>query len=941
VELIARLNHTLGDRYRIDRLVGRGGMASVFAARDLRHDRPVALKVLHQEIASAVGAQRFLREIRLTAGLEHPHIVPLHDSGEVDGTAFFVMRYIDGESLRARLERERQLPVADAVRIATEVANALEYAHRRGVIHRDIKPENILLRDGEAFVADFGIALAVAGAEENIRLTASGLSLGTPAYMSPEQATGERHLDARTDVFALGAVLYEMLAGTPPFTGPTAQAIIARVLTAEPTPLHEVRPLVPQHVATVTHTALNKLPADRFVSAGELAVALATPGAARLPGTTRFSANSKASMRDGRMYVAAAAIALTGAAVGALLASSDEDGRAPVSARIRVEAPESTLVLGTVPHATPDGRLLWATRTSLIERSLLDSTTRTLWRAPEGATIELQDISPDGSEALIAVRSRRPDANPATSPSQTIQAIPLRGGQPRQLADSAQLAAWGQDGFVYFAYIRPVPGKPWPSPNRRIGFGRVPETGGAPATLWVHDTLVPYLRPPNFVVLPAGRGVVAAWDMSGNEEGHTRDIPDPTERWQLRVLDNESRAWRTLGSGGPTVAYVDPGYLLFGVGPSVLVAPFDVKRLEFSERPVRWLELEPGFDALLRADEGVFAYRGYQPTFGARFPLAIADRQGRSRAAPNIIEGLRFVDAMLSPDGRRVAMLGKSSRRERLIPDSSEVAVYDLPSGPMRSHPIAGTVESIVWTPDGDLAYTLAIDSARRTRLVWRSRDGRQPERVLHQWDRGVRLLRWLADGRVITRSGDDSIVSFIGSFEASRPDSILPLGIGPRGRAGTTTVSADGRFLAYDSFETGRWDVFVEPLSGGARVQVSPRGGCSPRWSARGHTLFFSTARGGGLARQAPCAVVELYSVELGGATAPAPRRIQQLWREMSPARFMMALPGDTTFLVNTVPVSLDSVAQRITRLTPLMIHLNFEKDLRELFATRASAVR
>src|SRR5688500_6520453 len=195
MELIARLNHTLGDRYRIDRLVGRAGMASVFAARDLRHDRPVALKVLHPAMASAVGAQRSRQEIRLTAGLEHPPDAPLRDSEEVAGTAFFVMRFNDGESLRARLERERQLPLADAVRIATEVAGALEYAHRRGIIHRDIKPENILLRDGEAFVADFGIALAVANTDERLRLTASGLSVGTPGYMSPEQATGARHLD--------------------------------------------------------------------------------------------------------------------------------------------------------------------------------------------------------------------------------------------------------------------------------------------------------------------------------------------------------------------------------------------------------------------------------------------------------------------------------------------------------------------------------------------------------------------------------------------------------------------------------------------------------------------------------------------------------------------------------------------------------------------------
>ena len=250
-------------------------MATVYLAHDLRHDRKVALKLLRPELAAIIGAERFLAEIRVTANLQHPHILPLHDSGEVDGLLFYVMPFIEGVSLRERLNRETQLPVPDAVRIATEVASALDYAHRQGVIHRDIKPENILFHDGRALVADFGIALAATSAGK--RMTETGMSLGTPFYMSPEQATGEKVITARSDIYALGAVLYEMLSGEPPFTGPTAQAIVAKVLTTEPTGLRATRRHVPPHVEAAVMQALEKLPADRFSTAAEFAAALANP----------------------------------------------------------------------------------------------------------------------------------------------------------------------------------------------------------------------------------------------------------------------------------------------------------------------------------------------------------------------------------------------------------------------------------------------------------------------------------------------------------------------------------------------------------------------------------------------------------------------------------------------------------------------------------------
>ncbi|HTS89360.1 MAG TPA: protein kinase [Gemmatimonadales bacterium] len=269
----ARLAQALADRYRIEHELGQGGMATVYLAHDLKHDRPVALKVLRPELAASLGSERFEREIRLAARLQHPHLLSVHDSGEAAGHLWFTMPYVDGESLRDRLLRQRQLGIEDALRITREAAQALQYAHDHDVIHRDIKPENLLLTtDGATLVADFGIARALRADE---RLTDAGLSVGTPAYMSPEQASGDESVDPRTDIYSLGCVLYEMLAGEPPFTGPTAQAIMARRLTERAPSVRRLRPTVPESVNQALERALAPLPADRYGTVAEFSRALA------------------------------------------------------------------------------------------------------------------------------------------------------------------------------------------------------------------------------------------------------------------------------------------------------------------------------------------------------------------------------------------------------------------------------------------------------------------------------------------------------------------------------------------------------------------------------------------------------------------------------------------------------------------------------------------
>ena len=373
----------LDDRYVIERELGAGGMAVVYLARDRKLDREVALKVLRPELGAVLGAERFLTEIKISARLDHPHILTLIDSGEANGLLYYVLPFVRGESLRDKLDREHQLSIDEALTITKQVASALDYAHRQGLVHRDIKPENILLQEGEAMLADFGIALAVKEAGGN-RLTQTGLSLGTPQYMSPEQATGDRGIDARSDVYSLAAVLYEMLAGEPPVTGASAQSMIAKLMTESPTHLRVLRTTVPVELDAAVARALSKTPADRFTSAGEFARALVVkestePAPAAVP--------ARRSRRP--MVIGAAAVLLVAvAAVGAYEMKGKAAGPATLGAKTQLTSTGAVYY----PAVSPDGKqLAYLTRHctgadcaySTVVQDVGGTTTRTIL---EGAT---------------------------------------------------------------------------------------------------------------------------------------------------------------------------------------------------------------------------------------------------------------------------------------------------------------------------------------------------------------------------------------------------------------------------------------------------------------------------------------------------------------------------------------------------------------------------
>ena len=399
--VLATLSAALSGHYTIERELGRGGMATVYLARDLRHRRPVAMKVLRPDLAASVGAERFLREVEVASGLTHPHILPLHHSGAAEGLLYYVMPYVAGESLRDRLVRERQLPIDETVAVICALAGALDYAHRRGVVHRDVKPENVLLQEGQPLLADFGIALALGGAggagRDGVRMTATGLAVGTPQYMSPEQAAGDRVVGPPSDVYSLGAVAYELLAGEPPITGPTPEAVRARVLIDAPRPIRTVRDTVPAAVEAAILRALAKTPADRFRTAGDFAAALrapalAGPRARAAPGRWRATAT--------RLAVGAVGVAALGLTALAVSRSNREQADRPPATRRQLSFSGNAFLAAI----SPDGQFIayGASADStqhVVVQDLAGGAPDTIHSADIG--LRTLEWSPDGTRLLL------------------------------------------------------------------------------------------------------------------------------------------------------------------------------------------------------------------------------------------------------------------------------------------------------------------------------------------------------------------------------------------------------------------------------------------------------------------------------------------------------------------------------------------------------------
>ncbi|HEY6061698.1 MAG TPA: protein kinase [Gemmatimonadales bacterium] len=800
-ELLTRLQSALADRYRLDREIGAGGMATVYLAQDIRHDRKVALKVLRPELAAVIGAERFLAEIKLTANLQHPHILPLFDSGEADSYLFYVMPFIEGETLRDRLNREKQLPVGEAVQLAGEVASALDYAHRRGVVHRDIKPENILLHDGQALVADFGIALAASKAG-GTRMTETGMSLGTPAYMSPEQAMGEREITARSDVYALGCMTYEMLVGDPPFTGSTAQAIVAKVLTAAPIAPTELRKTVPPSIEAAVLVALEKLAADRFASAAEFAAALAGGTAAHThPRLARVAGVTAGPWRRVSAILGGLTLALIGILAWALTRHGESAGPSVFDAALPdVGAMTFAATTAATAYGTPlrnigispggdfavyaakqgDSTLLWY-------RSLRDATAHPI-AGTRGATVPR--VSPDGARIAFLVGGQ-------------VMVIPVDGGEPRRLLDghSPTSLAWISRTTLL---VNDIDGNrlSWLDPE--AGLQRSIKILRCFSGDWISED-------GQLLCTINGAAYVEA--------------PETGTRWSVRVARPDGSAGGPLN--GSAFRLVQGDYLVY-VSPDgdLRAAPYDRKR-HLAGRSVTLqsgVRREGAGDAQfdLSAEGTLVCAPGADATVGHLVRLS---RGGAPVPFP--IDSAAFQRFDLSRDGRWLAAVVQVS-------DGQELRIYDLRNGQRTMWMRDEVIRHALWTPAGDRLIVGVRDSTRWSILSGTPGSGAAPDTLFTS-------VGPFSPDPIDIPAGNFALAQDFGGFVALRFD---PTASRPRLDTAATdamfsSVSPDGRHFLSEASDERRVIVTSYPVAG-RRWQVASDG-VEPLWLSSTEVLYRS----------------------------------------------------------------------------------------------------
>ena len=789
-DTITRLNAALEGRYAIERELGEGGMATVYLADDLKHERKVAVKVLKPELAAVVGAERFLAEIKTTANLTHPHILPLFDSDESDTFLFYVMPYVEGETLRGRLDREHQLPVDDAVQIAKNVAEALDYAHRHGVIHRDIKPANILLQDGKPVISDFGIALAVSAGGAG-RLTETGLSLGTPHYMSPEQATGDLSVGAATDVYALGCVLYEMLVAEPPYTGGTPQAILGKIVMGDADPVTKHRKSVPPNVDAAIRKALEKVPADRFAGAADLAKALGDPGFRH---GDRVSLGTRVipSMWN-PLSVALAAVFILGTGMGWLLLQTESPGQV---SRLEISLPSGSDALGGI-GVSPDGQS--------VAFSVVSDLGRQIWLRPLDrlSAVSLPDtedgVDPAFSPAGDRIAFFRPE--PDGQLGSIMIASLERGGSPEMLVRGVWgcPCAWAPNDMIYYT-------------NENYGISRVSAGGGSPETLTTRaEGEVSHHQPDP---LPEGRGVLFQRS-TGSSFGDVTLLAMATG--EVRVL-----------FPGTSPRFVDSGHIVYRTRDGLMAVAFEPRRMEVSGAPRQVVE-GALFDQLAISETGTLVYVPADGRDPAQERLVLVNRNGQER--PLGFEPQDYGFPRFSPEGDRLGVLIDRA-----------LWVLDLERGSRSRVAFGGGTNMYpTWTRDGRRLAHADANVGDNT-LFLTSADGSGQDTLLVR-DGLQFATSWSPDGHLVFQERD-----FSGSA-GDRDLWVLEPGIEPEpvvlspfaDRDGA--FSPDGRWLAYRSNRTGTFEVYVRQYPGpGSEVQISAGGGSGPVWSRDGSEIFYRT---------------------------------------------------------------------------------------------------